>query len=66
MLSGWIGSFFAAGSVNKETEDDLRTLQRRSKEGLWLLIIETPVEIELPWERLQQCKRNEIIQLNDF
>ena len=66
MGAGWIGGFFAAGNADKELDDDLRTLRQKSKEGLWLLLIETPMETELPWKTLKEINPIEIIKLNDY
>ncbi len=63
MISGWLGSFFAAGSNSQETKDDIRALRKKSEEGYWLLIIELPIEIELPWEILKGTKSQEIITI---
>ena len=65
MISGWIGSHFAAASVNPDKNGDIRSLQKRNEEGFWLLIVKTPVETELPWQRLQQSKPLEIVGMND-
>ena len=66
MSAGWIGSFFAAGNPNQDLDDDLRFLQKRSNEGLWLLILETPIEIELPWKLVQESNPKEIVILKEF
>ena len=63
MISGWIGSFFSAGSVNQENDDDIRALRKRSEQGFWLLILELPIEIELPWEILKDTNCHEIITI---
>ena len=47
MTSGWIGSFFAAMSVNTYQED-IKSLIKRNEQGLWLVLLETPSEIEPP------------------
>ena len=64
MGSGWIGSYVAAGSVNPDTNNDLEIIQKRNKEGLWLLLIETPFEIELPWGILKDSNNLQIMRLN--
>ncbi len=63
MISGWLGSFFSAGSVNQEINDDLRALRKKSEQGLWLLILETPIEIDPPWNVLKEIKNIEIISI---
>tara|TARA_Y100001968_G_scaffold95250_1_gene85504 strand:- start:1040 stop:1486 length:447 start_codon:yes stop_codon:yes gene_type:complete len=63
MISGWLGSFFAAGGINSENDDDIRALRKKSEQGFWLLILELPIEIELPWEILQETNCLEIIRI---
>ena len=65
MISGWLGSFFAAGGISKENNDDIRALRKKSEEGFWLLIIELPIEIELPWEILKEINTLEIISIGN-
>ena len=63
MISGALGSFFAAGGISQETVDDLRALRKRSEEGFWLLILELPLEIEPPWAILKEIDSLEIITI---
>ena len=63
MISGALGSFFSAGGINQETVDDLRALRKKSEEGFWLLILELPIEIELPWAILKETESIEIITM---
>ena len=63
MISGWLGSFFSAGGINQENDDDIRALRKKSEEGFWLLILELPIEIELPWEIIKETNCLEIITI---
>ncbi|AAQ00481.1 MULTISPECIES: hypothetical protein [Prochlorococcus] len=63
MTSGWIGSFFAARSVNT-SEDELKSLRKRNEQGLWLVVLETPFEIEVPWQLIKEIEPIEIVNLN--
>ena len=63
MISGALGSFFAAGGTSQETVDDLRVLRKKSEEGCWLLILELPIEIEPPWLILKETDNIEIITI---
>ena len=63
MISGWLGSFFAAGNINQENNDDIRALRKKSEQGFWLIILELPIEMELPWELLKQINCLEIITI---
>ena len=63
MIGGWLGSFFSAGGINQENDDDIRALRKKSEQGFWLLILELPIETELPWALLQETKHLEIITI---
>ena len=63
MISGWLGSFFAAGGITQENNDDIRALRKKSEQGFWLIILELPIEMELPWELLKQINCLEIITI---
>ena len=63
MIAGWLGSFFAAGNINQENNDDIRALRKKSEQGFWLIILELPIEMELPWELLKQINCLEIITI---
>ena len=65
MISGWIGSIFSAGSINQDKDDDIRALRKKSNQGFWLLILELPIEIELPWEILKGINSQEIITIGN-
>ncbi len=65
MLSGWLGSFFSAGSISQENKDDIRSLRKKSEQGFWLLILELPIEIELPWEVLQETNCLDVITIGE-
>ena len=63
MISGWLGSFFAAGGIDQENNDDIRALRKKSEQGFWLLIVDLPIEIELPWEIIKETNCIEIITI---
>ena len=63
MVSGWIGSFFGARSVNS-SQEDIKSLLKFNEKGLWLILMETPYETELPWKLIREIKPVEIINLN--
>ena len=65
MISGWLGSFFSAGGINQENNDDIRSLRKKSEQGFWLLILELPIEIELPWAILKEANCLEIITIGN-
>jgi len=66
MGSGLIGSYVASASVNPDENDDIGSLRKLNKDGLWLLLIETPLEIELPWKILKESNHDQIMKLNNI
>ncbi len=65
MGSGLIGSYVASSSVNPDKEDDISILRKLNKDGLWMLLLETPLDIDLPWQLLQESKNEKIVKLNN-
>ena len=65
MISGLMGSFAAAASVSSEADDRVRALRNRLEEGNWLLLVEMPNGIEVPWTRLQVAKPKAVVRLNE-
>ena len=63
MISGALGSYFSAGGISQETNDDLRAIRKKSEEGVWLLILELPIEIEPPWAIINETNNLGIITL---
>ncbi len=63
MIAGSLGSFFSAGSINQENDDNLRALRKKSEQGFWLLILDLPTEVELPWVILKETNGLEIISI---
>ncbi len=65
MGSGLIGSYFAAASVNPY-QKDIENLRKFNEKGLWLLFIQTPLEIEPPWTLIQEINPIEIVSINEL
>ena len=65
MGSGWMGSYFAAGSVNPLINEDIDSLRKLSAKGYWFVIVESPFEVELPWGIIKSSKNFRIIRLNE-
>jgi hypothetical protein len=63
--SGWMGSFAAAASVSSDVDDRVRALRNRLDEGNWLLLVDMPSGIEIPWTRLQEGRPKAVVRLND-
>ena len=66
MGSGLMGSYAAAASVNSENEDGVRILRNRREEGRWLLLLETPSGIDLPWQTVQRCRPLQVVRLSEL
>ncbi len=65
MASGFIGSFFAARSVNTN-QDDLKSLFKLNEQGKWLILLETALEVEPPWELMSEINPIEVININQI
>ncbi|WP_320667069.1 hypothetical protein [Prochlorococcus sp. MIT 1307] len=65
MASGWMGSHVAAASVSSKNEEDITSLRKLSEQGEWLLLLETPFEVELPWKLLKEIEPLDIVRLID-
>jgi hypothetical protein len=65
MGSGWMGSFAAAASVRSEEDDRIRGLRNRLEEGNWLLLVETPPGVEMPWTLLQEARPRAVVRLGE-
>ena len=63
--SGLMGSFVAAASVSSDNDDSIRIIRNRLQEGSWLLLIETPTGIDIPWSLLQKSRPQALIRLSD-
>ncbi len=64
MISGWIGSFFASRTVTTSSTEDLKGILKFNEKGYWLILIETPFEIEPPWALIKEKNPIEIFNLN--
>ena len=64
MGSGLIGSYVSASSVNSDKNDDVGSLRKLNKNGLWLILLETPIEFDLPWKIIKDCEPINIVKLN--
>ena len=66
MGSGLMGSYAAAASVSSENEDGVRILRNRREEGRWLLLLETPVGIDVPWQTVQRSRPVQVVRLSEL
>ena len=65
MGSGFMGSFAAAASVASEEDDRIRILRNRLDEGNWLLLVEAPAGVEIPWTLVQQARPQAVVRLSE-
>ena len=65
MGSGYIGSIFAAGSINLNRNKELRSIINLNKEGKWLILLENQIGYELPWILLRESEPQDIIYLDN-
>ncbi len=66
MGSGLLGSYVASASVTSNKQDSIKRLLKRNKEGCWLLLLETPAGIELPWAIMQGIQPLEVLELSEL
>ncbi len=66
MFSGWIGSYTSTSGINNKNNEDITSLRKISEKGLWLVILETPLEVELPWQLIKVLNPVEIVRLSDL
>ena len=65
MGSGLMGSYAAAASITSENEDGVRILRNRRDEGRWLVLLETPPGVELPWQMVQRQRPLQVVRLSE-
>lgn len=61
--SGYIGSFFASGSINLNRGKEIRPLLNANKDGKWLILLEDQSGYELPWNLIKESEPLDIIFL---
>ena len=59
--SGYIGSFFAARSINLNRSKEIRPLLNANKDGKWLIFLEAQTGYELPWNLIKESEPLDII-----
>ncbi len=61
--SGYLGSFFASGSINLNRSKEIRPLLNANKDGKWLILLEDQNGYELPWQLIKESEPLDIIFL---
>jgi len=59
--SGYVGSFFASGSINLNRSKEIRPLLKANKEGKLLILLESQNGYELPWNLLKESEPLDIV-----
>ena len=65
MTSGYIGSIFAALSINLNRNKEIRSILNLNKQGKWLMILENQIGYELPWQLIKESESDDIIFLEN-
>lgn len=65
MGSGFIGSIFAAASINQNRNKELRSIISLNKDGNWLILLENQIGFDLPWIILKESDSKDIIFLEN-
>ena len=65
MGSGYIGSIFAAASINLNRNKEIRSIINFNKGGKWLILLENQIGNELPWILLRESDPIDIIYLQN-
>ena len=65
MISGYIGSYFSAASINLNRDKELRSIINFNKQGKWLILLEDKFGYELPWNLIKESESIDIIFLNN-
>ncbi len=63
--SGYIGSFFASGSINLNRSKEIRPLLNANKNGKWLILLENQNGYELPWNLIKESEPLDLIFLEN-
>ena len=61
MASGYLGSIVASASINLNRKKEIRSILKLNKEGKWLLLLESQIGYELPWNLIRESKSLDII-----
>ena len=59
--SGYLGSIVASASINLNRKKEIRSIINFYKNGKWLMLIESQIGYELPWNLIKESKLQDII-----
>ena len=60
-VSGYLGSIVSAASINLNRKKEIRSIVNFNKDGKWLMLIESQIGYELPWNLIKESKSLDII-----
>tara|TARA_Y100001978_G_scaffold172200_1_gene162359 strand:- start:152 stop:712 length:561 start_codon:yes stop_codon:yes gene_type:complete len=61
MASGYLGSIVASASINLNRKKEIRSILNLNKDGKWLMLLESQIGYELPWNLIRESKSLDII-----
>ena len=61
MASGYLGSIVSSASINLNRKKEIRTILNLNKDGKWLILLESQIGYEPPWNLIRESKSLDII-----
>ena len=65
MASGYLGSIVSSASINLNRNKEIRSILNLNKNGKWLILLESQIGYELPWNLIKESKSIDIIFLEN-
>ena len=65
MASGYLGSIVSSASINLNRKKEIRSILNLNKAGKWLMLLESQIGYELPWNMIKESKSQDIIFLEN-
>ena len=59
--SGYLGSIVSSASINLNRKKEIRSIVNLNKDGKWLMLLESQIGYELPWNLIKESKSQDII-----
>ena len=63
--SGYLGSIVSSASINLNRKKEIRPILNFNKNGKWLMLLESQIGYELPWNLIKESKSIDIIFLEN-
>ncbi len=61
MASGYLGSIVSSASINLNRKKEIRSILNLNKDGKWLMLLESQIGYELPWNLIKESNSLDII-----